>query len=63
MVDKKAGEPPLLVERKDAVETLLINDPPRNRMGLDFMDALEAEVERVAKDASVRCVLIVTGSY
>ncbi len=58
MVDKKAGEPPLLVERKDAVETLLINDPPRNRMGLDFMDALEAEVERVATDASVRCVVI-----
>ena len=58
MVDKKAGEPPLLVERKDAVETLLINDPPRNRMGLDFMDALEAEVERVARDASVRCLVI-----
>ena len=49
---------PLLVERDDAVETLLINDAPRNRMSLDFMDALELEIARVADDKSVRAVVI-----
>jgi enoyl-CoA hydratase/carnithine racemase len=49
---------PLLVEREGAVETLVINDAPRNRMGLDFMDALEAEIERVAKDPGVRAIVI-----
>lgn len=50
--------PPLLVERRGAVETIVLNDAPRNRMSLEFMDALEAEVERVASDASVRAVVI-----
>lgn len=49
---------PLLVQRDGAVETLVINDAPRNRMSLEFMDALEAEVERLAHDASVRAVVI-----
>lgn len=49
---------PLLVERPGAVETLTINDAPRNRMSLDCMDALEAEVARLASDASVRAVVI-----
>lgn len=48
----------MLVEREGAVETLVINDPPRNRMGLAFMDALEAEVERIAGDSGVRAVVI-----
>jgi len=51
-------ESPLLVQRDGAIETLAINDAPRNRMSLEFMDALEAEVERLAKDASVRAVVI-----
>jgi len=49
---------PLLVRRDGAVETLVINDAPRNRMRLEFMDALEAEVERIAGDAGVRAVVI-----
>jgi len=49
---------PLLIDRDGAVETLTINDPPRNRMGLAFMDALEAEVERVANDPTVRAVVV-----
>lgn len=53
-----ANEPPLLALRKGAVETLVINDAPRNRMGLAFMDALEAEVERLAEDADVRAIVI-----
>jgi enoyl-CoA hydratase len=48
----------LRIERRGAVETLVIDDAPRNRMGLEFMDALEAEVERLATDASVRAVVI-----
>lgn len=57
-VGGSAGESPLLVEREGAVETLVINDAPRNRMGLEFMDALEAEVERLADDSGVRAVVI-----
>jgi enoyl-CoA hydratase/carnithine racemase len=56
--DKKTTEAALLVQRDGAVETLTINDPPRNRMRLEFMDALEAEVTRVAHDPGVRAVVI-----
>ena len=58
LAGKDTSERPLLVERDGAVETLVINDAPRNRMSLEFMDALEAEVERLAKDSSVRAVVI-----
>ena len=54
----KSTEPPLRIERRDAVETILINDAPRNRMSLEFMDALEAEVDRVAHDPGVRAIVI-----
>ena len=56
--ERKASDGPLLIERDGAVETLAINDAPRNRMSLEFMDALEAEVERLADDAAVRAVVI-----
>jgi enoyl-CoA hydratase/carnithine racemase len=56
--EKSAGDTPLVIERDGPVETLVINDPPRNRMGLAFIDALEAEVERLADDAAVRAVVI-----
>jgi enoyl-CoA hydratase len=49
---------PLLVERDGAVEIFSINDAPRNRMSLEFMDALEAEVARVADDPGVRAIVI-----
>jgi len=54
----QAGGSALVVERDGAVATLINNDAPRNRMGLDFMDALEAEVARLAEDESVRAVVI-----
>jgi enoyl-CoA hydratase/carnithine racemase len=57
MTDRHDGAP-LLVLRNGAVETFVINDPPRNRMSLDFMDSLEAEVARVADDADVRAIVI-----
>ena len=54
----ESSQRPLLVEREGAVETFVINDAPRNRMGLDFMDALEAEIERAAHDPNVRAIVI-----
>jgi len=56
--DPTTPQTPLLVERDGAVATLRINDAPRNRMSLAFMDALEAEVERLAHDAEVRAIVI-----
>ena len=56
--DRTASQAPLLIERDGPVETLVINDPPRNRMGLDLMDALEVEVARVAADPGVRAIVI-----
>ncbi len=52
------SESPLIVERRGAVETIVINDAPRNRMSLAFMDALEEEVARIAEDRGVRAVVI-----
>ncbi|MBW2272924.1 MAG: enoyl-CoA hydratase/isomerase family protein [Deltaproteobacteria bacterium] len=57
-LEGSTSEGPLLIEREGAVETLVINDAPRNRMSLEFMDALEAEIERLADDPSVRAVVI-----
>jgi enoyl-CoA hydratase/carnithine racemase len=54
----KTDKRPLMVERQGAVETFTINDAPRNRMGLDFMDALETEIGRVAQDSGVRAIVI-----
>ncbi len=56
--DGNRDEAPLLVESEGAVVTLVINDAPRNRMSLDFMDALEVEIERVANDAGVRALVL-----
>lgn len=56
--DKASSEPPLLIERHGAVETFVINDAPRNRMSLEFMDALEARVESVARDPAVRAIVV-----
>ncbi len=57
-IDERAGKSPLLVERDGAVLTFVINDAPRNRMSLEFMDALESEVARVENDSSVRAIVI-----
>lgn len=58
MTTNQPAHPPLLIERHGAVEVILINDAPRNRMSLEFMDALEAEVERLKTDHFVRAVVI-----
>jgi enoyl-CoA hydratase/carnithine racemase len=56
--DENRADGPLIIERDGAVEILVINDAPRNRMSLEFMDALEAEIERLADDSGVRAVVI-----
>ena len=48
----------LLIEQKGRVVTLTNNDAPYNRMTLDFMDALERAVRKLAKDDSVGAVII-----
>ena len=49
---------PLLIDRREAVVVISINDAPYNRMSLKFMDDLEALVEEISGDDSVRAVVI-----
>jgi enoyl-CoA hydratase/carnithine racemase len=49
---------PLLVERRDGIGIVSIDDPPYNRMSLAFMDALEALVPTLAADDAVRAVVL-----
>lgn len=51
---------PLRVEKRHGVLTLIVNDPPWNRMTFAFMDALEQAVADAAADPEVR-VLVFTG--
>ena len=48
---------PLLLERRGAVAIVSINDAPFNRMTLEFMDKLEATVDALAIDDTVRAVV------
>ncbi len=56
MSDAKTS--PLLVERDGPVVTLINDDAPRNRMSLDYMDALEARLAELARDDSVRAIIV-----
>jgi enoyl-CoA hydratase/carnithine racemase len=51
---------PLRVERRRGVLTLIVNDPPWNRMSFAYMDALERAVADAATDPEVRA-LVFTG--
>jgi enoyl-CoA hydratase len=48
----------LIIERTGRVATLTNNDPPRNRMTLEFMDELEVAIEQLADDASVGAIVV-----
>lgn len=48
----------ILIERRNAVMILTINDAPYNRMSLEFMDELERLVDSIAQDESVRAVVL-----
>ena len=49
---------PLLIERDGRVAILTNNDAPRNRMTLEFMDALEAALPDLENDASIGAIVI-----
>ena len=48
----------LLVEHLGAVAKLTLNDPPFNRMSLNFMDELEHQVIEISSNAEIRAVLL-----
>ena len=48
----------LLVEHLGAVARLTLNDPPFNRMSLNFMDELEQQVVDIADNSEIRSVLL-----
>ena len=48
----------LLVEHLGAVARLTLNDPPFNRMSLNFMDELEQQVVDIANNNEIRSVLL-----
>jgi enoyl-CoA hydratase/carnithine racemase len=58
VTDSAKESPPLLLERDGAVATIIINDAPMNRMGLEFMDELEGRADELATDKSVRAIVI-----
>ena len=58
MTDPIKQDSPMIIQRQGAVETIVINDAPRNRMSIALMDGLGAEVERLASDQSIRAVVI-----
>ncbi len=59
MTDKNIeAKSALLVEKNGAVTTISINDAPWNRMSLEFMNELEALVDSLAGDKSIRAVVI-----
>jgi enoyl-CoA hydratase/carnithine racemase len=49
---------PLRVDRQGAVVVLENQDPPRNRMTFEYMDALEQAIVDLRADRSVRAVVI-----
>jgi enoyl-CoA hydratase len=49
---------PLLFTRRDAVVIISINDAPRNRMTLEFIDELERLVKEIADDDGIRAVVL-----
>jgi len=51
---------PLRIEMRNRVLTLIVNDPPWNRMTFAYMDALERAVADAAADPEVRA-LVFTG--
>lgn len=59
--EPKTEDAALVVERDGAVAVLRINDPPMNRMSLDYMDQLEERLPELAQDPGVRA-LVFTGS-
>ncbi|MGC6499026.1 MAG: enoyl-CoA hydratase/isomerase family protein [Henriciella sp.] len=48
---------PLLLERRGPVAIISINDAPFNRMTLEFMDQLEATIDTLSNEDSIRAII------
>lgn len=49
---------PILLRRAASVATIVLNDPPYNRLSMALIDALEKTVDEVEQDESVRAVIL-----
>lgn len=47
-----------IFSQQDAVAIISVNDAPRNRMTLEFVDELESLVNEIANDRSIRAVVV-----
>ncbi len=48
---------PFILTTKNAVATISNNDAPYNRMTLDYMDAIEEELPKLAADDNIRAIV------
>ncbi len=48
----------LIVEKSGRVATITNNDPPYNRMTLDYIDELEKVIEELGKDESIGAIVL-----
>ncbi|MEH6517065.1 MAG: enoyl-CoA hydratase/isomerase family protein [Halioglobus sp.] len=51
-------KPALILERQGLVAIIVNNDAPMNRMTLEFIDELEVVLPELARDNSVRAIVI-----
>ncbi len=56
---RREQDPPVLVDARDGVATLSLNRPQQlNAMSEAMLDALQRELDRLAGDCSVRCIVL-----
>ncbi len=55
---KTSPDEPVLVEKKDFVATVILNNPPHNPLGMAAIDRLEKLFTELASDKSVRAVVL-----
>ena len=48
----------VLVERSGAIATVVLNDPPHNRLSMAMVDRLEEVIPQLARDRELRAVVI-----
>ena len=48
----------VLVEKSGAIATVVLNDPPHNRLSMAMVDRLEETIPQLASDRELRAVVI-----
>jgi len=51
-------EEPIRVTCQESVATIVLDDPPYNRLGMKLFDALEQALEQIDEDSAVRAVVL-----